>query len=84
LTTEGRQYIDWTADYRMYSQERIDCAEVFGQITKEVQTLNANPVLITALDDSLLRKSGKKIPGVKLPVTPWDRHFRLILSEGRE
>lgn len=83
LTTEGRQYIDWTADYRMYSQERIDCAEVFGQITKEVQTLNANPVLITALDDSLLRKSGKKIPGVKFARDPMGPPFQVNFVRGQ-
>lgn len=83
LTTEGRQYIDWTADYRMYSQERIDCAEVFGQISKEVQALNGNSVLITALDDSLLRKSGKKMPGVKFARDPMGPPFHVNFVRGQ-
>lgn len=83
LTTEGRQYIDWTADYRMYSQQRIDCAEVFSHISKEVQALNAESVLITALDDSLLRKSGKKIPGVKFARDPMGPPFHVNFVRGQ-
>jgi hypothetical protein len=64
LTTEGRQYLDWTADYRLYSQQRIDCSRVFSQIRQEVQALTpAKQALITALDDSLLRKTAKKSRG---------------------
>jgi hypothetical protein len=84
LTTEGRQYIDWTADYRMYSRERIDCAEVFDQVRKEVQALNSgNPVVITALDDSLLRKSGKKIPGIKFARDPMGPPFHVNFVRGQ-
>ncbi len=84
LTTEGRQHIDWTADYRMYSRERIDCTEVFGQIRKEVRALNeGNPVMVTALDDSLLRKSGKKIPGVKFARDPMGPPFHVNFVRGQ-
>ena len=85
LTTEGRQFVDWTADYRMYSKERIDCENIFGQIRKEVSALNeGKKLLITALDDSLLRKTGKKIPGVKFARDPMGLRSRLILSEASE
>ena len=84
LTTEGRQYTDWTADYRMYSCERINCADVFGQIRKEVQALNSgHPVLLTALDDSLLRKTGKKIPGVKFARDPMGPPFHVNFTRGQ-
>ena len=76
LTTEGRQFVDWTADYRMYSRERIDCKNIFGQIRKEVYALNDDrQPLITALDDSLLPKTGKKIPGVKFARDPMGPPF---------
>jgi hypothetical protein len=85
LTTGSRQFVDWTADYRMYSRERIDCKNIFNQIRKGVTALNDKKLLITALDDSLLLKTGKKIPGVKFARDPiWVRRFRLILSEARE
>lgn len=83
LTTEGRQYIDWTADYRLYSQERIDCAEVFAEVRKEVQALNPDSVLLTALDDSLLRKSGRKIPGVRYARDPMGPPFHVNFVRGQ-
>jgi hypothetical protein len=84
LTTEGRQYLDWTADYRLYSRQRIDCAEVFAQVRKEVEALNGdNPVVVTALDDSLMRKTGKKIPGVKFARDPMGPPFRVNFVRGQ-
>ena len=55
ITTGGRQCVDWTADYRLYSQSRIDCEKSLctGQ-TGGSQRLNTDKQrLITALDDSL-------------------------------
>ncbi len=84
LTTEGRQYLDWTADYRLYSQQRIDCSRVFSQIRQEVQALTpAKQALITALDDSLLRKTGKKIPGVKYARDPMGPPFQVNFVRGQ-
>ena len=84
LTTEGRQHIDWTADYRMYSKERIECENIFAQIRKEVCALSAGKKrLITALDDSLLRKTGKKIPGVKYARDPMGPPFQVNFVRGQ-
>jgi hypothetical protein len=83
LTTEGRQFVDWTADYRMYSKERIDWEAIFGQIREEVYALNKEKLLITALDDSLLRKTGKKIPGVKFARDPMGPPFQVNFVRGQ-
>lgn len=84
LTTEGRQFVDWTADYRMYSKERIDCDNIFGQVRKEVYALNdGKKPLITALDDSLLPKTGKKIPGVKYARDPMGPPFQVNFIRGQ-
>ena len=83
LATEGRQFVDWTADYRMYSRERIDCRGVFGQVRKEVCSLSDAKVLITALDDSLLQKTGKKIPGVKYARDPMGPPFHVNFVRGQ-
>ncbi len=83
LTTEGRQFVDWTADYRMYSKERINCENIFGQIRKEVCALNDSKLLITALDDSLLPKTGKKIPGVKFARDPMGPPFQVNFVRGQ-
>jgi hypothetical protein len=84
LTTEGRQYRDWTADYRMYSRERISCTEVFVRVIKEVQSLSGDKSeVVTALDDSFLRKTGKKIPGVKYARDPMGPPFRVNFIRGQ-
>ena len=83
LTTEGRQFVDWTADYRLYSKERIDCADVFGQVREEVCMLNDRKCLITALDDSLLRKTGRKMPGVKYARDPMGPPFHVNFVRGQ-
>jgi len=83
LTTGGRQFVDWTADYRMYSKERIDCESIFSHIRKEVYIHNNRKRLITALDDSLLRKTGKKIPGVKFARDPMGPPFQVNFIRGQ-
>jgi hypothetical protein len=76
--------VDWTADYRLYSEERIDCRNILLQIRKEVQALNAGQKrLITALDDSLLIKTGKKIPGVKYARDPMGPPFQVNFVRGQ-
>ena len=84
LTTGGRQSVDWTADYRMYSLNRINCEKIFDQIREEVQAQNAEKkILVTALDDSLLRKTGKKIPGVKWARDPMGPPFQVNFVRGQ-
>ena len=83
ITTGGRQYVDWTSDYRMYGQERINCESIFTQIRKEVCNLNGGNPLVVALDDSLLRKTGKKIPGVKYARDPMGPPFHTNFIRGQ-
>lgn len=83
LVTSGRQYRDWTADYRMYSRERIDCTRIFEQVRKEVCALADRKLLVTALDDSLLPKTGRKIPGVKYARDPMGPPFQVNFVRGQ-
>jgi hypothetical protein len=69
LSTCGRQFGDWSADYRLYSQSRVDPDGLFDVVRRGVQAqLPANAPLVVAMDDSLLRKRGRKIAG-----TAWRR-----------
>jgi hypothetical protein len=83
MTTSGRQFVDWSADYRLYGKERIDCEQLFAHICKEVINLNGKRPLVTALDDSLLRKTGKKIPGVKYARDPMGPPFQVNFVRGQ-
>lgn len=83
ITTGGRQYVDWTADYRMYGQERIDSECVFAQVRKEVCSMDECNPLVVAMDDSLLHKTGKRIPGVKYARDPMGPPFRINFVRGQ-
>lgn len=66
LSTAGRQFWDWTADYRMYSSDRVDTHALLTGVRRTLTgALAAGKPLVTALDDTRLRKSGRKTHGVK-------------------
>lgn len=83
MTTSGRQFVDWSADYRLYGEQRFDCEKIFAHIQKEIIDLNGDKPLVTALDDSLLRKTGKKIPGVKYARDPMGPPFQVNFVRGQ-
>ncbi len=63
LNTCGRQFADWSADYRLYSKNRIDPEKLFEPVRQE-PCEQPGPVVIT-LDDTRLPKVGRKTHGVK-------------------
>jgi hypothetical protein len=69
LTTQNRQARDWTADYRLYSQGRAQPQALFTAARQSVQAhLAADAPLVVGVDDSLLRKCGRRVHG-----TAWRR-----------
>jgi len=65
LTTCGCEFQDWSAAYRIFSHDRLPVEEMFAVIRRAVLAeLPPQAPLSVALDDSLLRKSGIRIPGV--------------------
>lgn len=72
LTTCGRQRLDWSADYRMYARDRVAPEDLFATVRTHVCGQDTGPVVV-ALDDTRLRKTGKKTHGVKYmrdPLSP--------------
>ena len=64
LSAAGRQAQDWSADYRLYTSE-LDTVRLFEPIVRGVmQLLGPDQPLVLAVDDSILRKTGKKVDGV--------------------
>lgn len=64
LTASGNQFNDWSAAYRIFKAERMDIDKLFGVVRKEVVVQNKKEDYIYAhMDDTLLRKRGKKIFG---------------------
>jgi hypothetical protein len=65
LTTSGCEFQDWSAAYRIFSQERLPVNDIFAVVRRAVLAqLPPRAPLAVAIDDSLLRKSGSRIPGV--------------------
>ena len=83
LRAQNRHQQDWSADYRLYSQDRFDEQAVFGQVRVAVeQTLAENQPLVVAMDDSLLRKTGRRIHGVRYQRDPMSPPFQVNFIRG--
>jgi hypothetical protein len=84
LCSCGRQFVDWSADYRVFSKDRWEPDLLFRPVLRgSLSHLpEAHPVIV-AVDDTLLRKSGRKTPGVAYRRDPLSPPFQvnLILAQ---
>jgi len=77
LTTCGREFQDWSAEYRLFSRHRWPAPDIFAVIRRAVLAeLAPEAPLAVVLDDSLLRKTGLRIPGVGWRRDPLGPHFQ--------
>lgn len=80
IATAGRQFQDWTADYRMYTRERLETGGLFETVCEDVAEMNeGDGPLVAAIDDTRLRKTGRKTHGVKYTRDPLGPPFHLNL-----
>ena len=80
----GRAQQDWTADYRLYSRDRVNPAGLFSTVLHEIETnLPATTPLVAAIDDTLVRKTGGKIDGVGWKRDPLGPAFQTNLVRGQ-
>lgn len=84
LYTCGRQFADWSGDYRLFSRDRWDARELFVPIARGLLDLTppADP-LVVAMDDTLLRKTGTHIPGVGYRRDPLSPAFQVNFVRGQ-
>ena len=83
LRLQDRTQQDWTADYRFYAEGHFDQDKVFGQVRAQIEgQLAADAPLVVAMDDSLLRKTGRKICGVRYLRDPLSPPFQVNLVRG--
>ena len=65
LTTAGSQFEDWTSAYRLFSQDRLPVTEIFGVVRRSLTgALEPGAPFCAVLDDTLLRRAGRHVPGV--------------------
>jgi hypothetical protein len=83
LRAQNRHHLDWSADYRFYSQDRFDQDALFDQVRDQIlKMLSTDQPLVVAMDDSLLRKTGRKIHGVRFLRDPLSPPFQVNLVRG--
>jgi len=69
LCAGAMQFGDWSGAYRLFERERIDRHALFAPIMQEVLAgLSPDEPLVLMMDDTLVRKRGKKVHG-----TGWKR-----------
>lgn len=80
LSTAGRQFLDWTADYRLFSRDVWAAHELFVPITRAiVDLLPPGTPVVAAMDDTHLQKTGTRIPGVGYTRDPLSPAFHTNL-----
>jgi len=80
----GRQFLDWSADYRLFSRSPWDPHRLFDPVLDRLPALLASPQapVIAALDDTLCKKTGRHIPGVSIARDPLSPPFHVNLCYG--
>ena len=80
----GRQFVDWSADYRLCSRSPWNPHHLFDPIFDRLSALLRSPSapVIAALDDTLCKKTGRHIPGVSMARDPMSPAFHVNLCYG--
>lgn len=78
LEASGRTDCDWSGDYRVFSRDVWEPEEVFGLLVPQIVALEPthDRPIVAAIDDTNLRKTGSKIPGVAYRRDPMSPPFR--------
>lgn len=84
ICTCGGQHQDWSADYRLYSKNRVVQEQLFAPVIEAAeQRLPRGRSLVVLLDDTLVRKTGPKIDGVNWRRDPLGPAFQTNLVRGQ-
>lgn len=84
LTTSGHTEVDWTADYRLYSHNRLDMRTLFEPVLNRLcASGQSHAPIVVAMDDTRLHKCGRHIHGVRYARDPLGPafHTNLILAQ---
>jgi hypothetical protein len=80
----GRQFQDWSADYRVCSRAPWEPRRLFDVVVEHLPQLLPSPEapVFAAIDDTILKKTGRHIPGVKILRDPMSPPFHVNLCYG--
>ena len=84
ICTVGRQFQDWSADYRAFSRSPWDPQVLFDPVLDHaLPLLPPLPApVIAAMDDTACKKTGRRIPGVATVRDPQSPPYHLNLIRG--
>lgn len=84
ICASGRQFQDWSADYRVCSRSRWEPRQLFGVVLDRLPGLlpTAQAPVLAAVDDTILKKTGRRIPGVKILRDPMSPPFHVNFCYG--
>ncbi len=84
ICAAGRRHEDWTADYRLYAKGRVDSGLLFDAVrVRLLDALTPGAPLVVALDDTLVRKSGPRVDGVRWRRDPLGPAFQTNFVRGQ-
>jgi hypothetical protein len=85
LCTLGRQFRDWSAEYRVFSRSPWEPHRLFDPVFDHLSSLlpsSSSAPVLAALDDTLCKKTGRHIPGVTTARDPLSPHYHVNLCRG--
>ena len=84
ICATGRQFLDWSADYRLFSRSPWAPHALFDPILDHLAELLPSPQapVVAALDDTLCKKTGRHIPGATFARDPQSPPFHVNLCRG--
>jgi len=84
IAASGRQFKDWSSSYRLFEKERVDRGALFKPVMSEVCSLTDEAAPVFAMmDDTLLRKKGKKVCGTQWRRDPLGPAFHTNFAWGQ-
>src|SRR6202521_1539064 len=78
----GRQHQDWSADYKLHSRADWKVQDLFQPILEQGARWCDDSLLVVAMDDTRIRKTGRKILTAFYQRDPMSPKFRFNLMWG--
>jgi len=78
----GRQNQDWSADYKLHSRAPWKAQDLFQPILQQAARFCDDSLLVVAMDDTRIRKTGRKILTAFFQRDPLSPKFRFNLMWG--
>jgi hypothetical protein len=79
---KGSESQDWSADYKLYSRAKWQIQDLFDPIMKQTLAYFTGPYVNASIDDSIFKKTGKKIKTASRYRDPMSPAFHANLMYG--